>query len=66
MLRTACPTASTTLYIPLFSTFDKNGKSFGEGGDKDGEFKDPFAVAVRDDGYVFVSDTGNNRVQIFK
>ena len=54
---------------PRVSVFDENGeyiKSFGEGGDKDGEFKDPFAVAVRDDGYVFVSDTYNNRVQIFQ
>ena len=54
---------------PRVSVFDQNGeyiKSFGEGGDKDGEFNCPFAVAVRDDGYIFVSDTYNNRVQIFK
>ncbi|CAI8040224.1 Tripartite motif-containing protein 3 [Geodia barretti] len=51
------------------SVFDENGKyvkSFGKRGNKDGEFKNPFAIAVRDDGYVFVSDTFNDRVQIFK
>ena len=51
------------------SVFDENGKyikSFGKKGDKDGEFKDPYAIAVRDDGYVYVSDTENNRLQVFK
>ena len=51
------------------SVFDENGKyikSFGKRGNKDGEFKDPYAIAVRDDGYVYVSDTNNDRVQIFK
>ena len=51
------------------SVFDENGKyimSFGKRGDKDGEFKDPYAIAARDDGYIYVSDTGNSRVQIFK
>ena len=51
------------------SIFDDNGKyikSFGKRGYKDGEFKHPHAIAVSDDGYVYVSDTGNNRVQVFK
>ena len=51
------------------SVFDENGKyimSFGKRGDKDGEFKVPYAIAARDDGYIYVSDTGNSRVQIFK
>ena len=54
---------------PRVSVFNENGeyiKSFGKPGDKDGEFDKPFAIAVRDDGYVFVSDTFNYRVQIFK
>ena len=54
---------------PRVSVFDENGKyikSFGKKGDKDGEFNYPYAIAVRDDGYVYVSDTGNNRVQIVK
>jgi DNA-binding beta-propeller fold protein YncE len=51
------------------SVFDENGKyikSFGKRGDKDGEFKNPYAIAVSDDGRVFVSDTDNNRVQVFQ
>ena len=51
------------------SVFDENGKyikSFGKGGNKDGEFNYPCAIAVNADGYVYVSDTGKNRVQIFK
>ena len=51
------------------SVFDENGKyimSFGKEGDKDGEFKYPHAIAARDDGYIYVSDTGNSRVQIFQ
>ena len=51
------------------SIFDDNGKyikSFGKRGNKDGEFNDPYAIAVSDDGDVHVSDTGNNRVQVFK
>ena len=51
------------------SVFDEHGKyimSFGKKGNKDGEFTDPHAIAVKDDGYVYVSDTYNNRVQIFK
>ena len=51
------------------SVFDENGKyikSFGKSGNKDGEFDNPCAIAVSADGYVYVSDTGNNRVQILK
>ena len=51
------------------SIFDQTGKyikSFGKKGDKDGEFKDPNAIAVSDEGYVYVSDTKNNRIQVFK
>ena len=51
------------------SIFDAGGKyirSFGKTGDKDGEFKNPYCVAVDGKGYVHVSDTENNRIQIFK
>ena len=50
------------------SVFDENGKyikSFGKQGDKNREFKDPHCIAVSDVGCVYVSDTGNNRVQLF-
>jgi DNA-binding beta-propeller fold protein YncE len=51
------------------SVFDDSGtyiKSFGKAGKKDGEFNKPYAVTVVNDGYVYVSDTGNRRVQVFK
>ena len=51
------------------SIFDAGGKyirSFGKTGDKDGEFDAPHCVAVDGEGYVHVSDTFNNRIQIFK
>ena len=51
------------------SIFDQTGKyikSFGKNGDKDGEFDEPYAIAVSDEGYVYVSDTDNDRIQVFK
>ena len=51
------------------SIFDAGGKyirSFGKRGDKDGEFKNPLCVAVDGEVYVHLSDTYNNRIQIFK
>ena len=51
------------------SVFDENHKyikSFGKKGNKDGEFNGPYAIAVNDDGCVYVSDTDNSRVQVFK
>ena len=50
------------------SVFDENGKyikSFGKQGDKDGEFINPYCIVFSDDGFVYVSDTGNGRVQLF-
>ena len=51
------------------SIFDHTGeyiKSFGKKGDKDGEFGGAYGVAVSDEGYVYVSDTDNHRIQVFK
>ena len=51
------------------SIFDAGGKyirSFGKIGGKDGEFNSPYCVAVDREGYVHVSDTYNNRIQMFK
>ena len=51
------------------SIFDAGGKyirSFGKKGYKVGEFEWPYCVAVDGEGYVHVSDTCNNRIQIFK
>ena len=41
-------------------------KSFGKKGDKDGEFSYPYCITVSSDNIVYVSDTANNRIQLFK
>lgn len=48
--------------------FDVNGRSlstFGSEGSEDGQFKFPRGVAVDDQGYIIVGDSGNNRIQVF-
>ena len=52
--------------VSIFNQTGKYIKSFGKRGDKDGEFSDPYAITVNDEGYVYVSDTLNNRIQVFK
>jgi len=48
--------------------FDKNWKevlSFGERGDKIGQFQYPLCVSVGENDFLYVSDLNNNRIQIF-
>ncbi|MCP4681404.1 MAG: hypothetical protein GY864_03635, partial [Desulfobacterales bacterium] len=49
--------------------FDQNGQfiaSFGECGSGAGQFLYPSAVCVDTEGLVYVSDRGNNRIQVFR
>jgi len=39
--------------------------SFGNSGENDGEFNNPADIAISKDGYIFITDSGNNRVQKF-
>ncbi len=48
----------------LDPTFDDDG-IVGQPGTGDGEFDQPWGIAVDFDGYVYVTDSANNRVQIF-
>jgi len=47
---------------------DKEGtwlKSWGEPGDKPGQFNTPHSIAVDSEGNVYVADRGNGRIQVF-
>jgi DNA-binding beta-propeller fold protein YncE len=47
---------------------DKNGKwlmSFGEPGDKPGQFNTPHSIAADAKGNIYVGDRGNRRIQVF-
>src|SRR3712207_8966306 len=57
----------STLF-PYTTLFRSNGtfiSSWGSEGEGDGEFNMPWDVAVDKDDTVYVSDYGNNRIQIF-
>ncbi|HXY53286.1 MAG TPA: 6-bladed beta-propeller [Nitrospirota bacterium] len=50
------------------AVLDMSGKmvfSWGEKGDKSGQFKSPAGIAVDEQGRVYVADTGNGRIQVF-
>ncbi len=40
--------------------------AWGEGGEADGQFQDPHALAMDSQGRLFVGDRGNSRIQIFE
>ena len=51
--------------VSVFTTEGEFVVSFGQQGSKIGEFSCPGGVCVDTDGYVYVCDCGNNRIQIF-
>ena len=55
--------------IPRVQKFDTNGNfitKWGSKGTGDGQFIDPEHLAIDSDGYVYVSDRGNNNIKVFK
>lgn len=55
----ATPRAAGDDYEYIFVT------TWGSAGSGDGQFNFPWGVTVGDDGYVYVADTGNHRIQKF-
>ncbi len=41
-------------------------RKWGTGGDGDGQFDRPLELAIDREGNVYVADTGNHRIQVFK
>ena len=51
--------------VSVFTTKGEHVTTFGQGGSGDGDFNGPLGVCVDKDGFVYVCDFNNNRVQIF-
>ena len=51
--------------VSVFTTKGKHVTTFGQRGSGDGNFSCPVGVCVDKDGFVYVCDTNNKRVQIF-
>ena len=51
--------------ISIFSNKGDFIKSFSRSGSEAGEFQNPFGVAVDNSGCVYISEYGNNRIQMF-
>ena len=51
--------------VSVFTTEGEYVTSFGKLGSGEGDFRSPWGACVDMDGYVYVCDSGNNRVQIF-
>ena len=51
--------------VSVFRTSGEFVHSFGKKGSGSGELNNPYGIAIDKDGFVFVCDTGNNRVQVF-
>ena len=51
--------------VSVFSTEGAYVTSFGHRGSEEGRFRSPCGLCVDRDGFVYVADHGNNRVQVF-
>ena len=66
-------TDATHVYVTDYKrngvfVFTKTGdfvKLFGSKGSEDGQFDHPYGIALDPDGFLYVSDKVNNRVQVF-
>ena len=51
--------------ISVFTTEGEYVTSFGQKGSKDGEFHGPYGVCTDMDGFIYVCDCNNHRIQVF-
>ena len=51
--------------VSVFRTSGEFTHSFGKTGSGRGELSVPYGIAIDQDCFVFVCDTGNNRIQVF-
>ena len=51
--------------VSVFCTSGEFAHSFGKTGSGRGELSVPYGIAIDQDGFVFVCDTGNGRIQVF-
>ncbi len=51
--------------VVIFTTSGDYVTSFGQSGDREGDFQGPISICVSKDYFVFVSDHRNNRIQCF-
>ena len=51
--------------VSVFCTSGEFAHYFGKTGSGRGELSVPYGIAIDQDGFVFVCDTGNNRIQVF-
>lgn len=51
--------------IFIFDSIGKFVSEFGKKGQNNGEFNSPLGIFINKNGYIFVCDSANNRVQIF-
>jgi len=56
-----CPSGTTAIVPGVCFVIE-----WGVQGQSDGEFHNPYGVAVDSSGNVFVADSGNNRIQVFR
>lgn len=56
---------SGTNRIQVFSNTGTYQTQWGSYGIGNGQFIDPYGIAINDSDYIYVSDSGNNRIQIF-
>ncbi len=51
--------------ISVYTTEGEYVTTFGKRGSNEGDFKGPYGVCIDKDGFVYVCDWNNNRVQVF-